>query len=137
MVRDLLEQGTIRVDGRTVRLEDVSVARPGQVVAFIMDTRFCDAAVGLAADADLVVAESTYLSDHQQEARERGHMTAKDAATLAREAGARRLVLTHFSQRYPRVEPFLEEARAIHGDVVAVRDGDVVAVPARVEVDAR
>jgi len=136
MVRELIEQGSIRVDGRTVGLEDVSVARPGQVFAFIMDTRFCEAAVGLAAGADLVVAESTYLSDHQNEARERGHMTATDAATIAREAGARRLVLTHFSQRYPSVDPFLREAGAIHSDVVAVRDGDVIAVPARRELVA-
>jgi ribonuclease Z len=136
MVRNLIEQGTISVGDRTVSLEEVSVPRPGQVFAFIMDTRFCAAAVGLAAGADLVVAESTYLAEHQQEATERGHMTARDAATIAREAGARRLVLTHFSQRYPRLEPFLEEAGAIHGDVIAVRDGDIVAVPPRREVQA-
>ncbi len=131
MVRNLIEQGSISIDGRTVGVEEVSEARPGQVFAFIMDTRFCAAAVGLAAGADLVVAESTYLRDQQQEATERGHMTAQDAARIAKEAGARRLVLTHFSQRYPSVEPFIEEARAIHGDVVAVRDGDVILVPAR------
>lgn len=131
MVRNLIEQGSISIDGRTVGVEEVSEARPGQVFAFIMDTRFCAAAVGLAAGADLVVAESTYLSEQQQEATERGHMTAQDAARIAKEAGARRLVLTHFSQRYPSVEPFIEEATAIHGDVVAVRDGDVIPVPAR------
>ena len=136
MVRNLIEQGSIRVDGRTVGVEEVSVTRPGQVFAFIMDTRFCEAAVGLAAGADLVVAESTYLAEHQQQARERGHMTARDAARIARSAGARRLVLSHFSQRYPKSDAFLEEAKAIHSDVVAVRDGDVIAVPPRRETAA-
>ena len=136
MVRELLERGVLRVGDRTVRVEEVSVPRRGQVFAFLMDTRRCEAAVALAEGADLVVAESTYLAMHQKEARERGHMTARDAATIAREAGARRLVLTHFSQRYPRLEPFLEEAGAIHGDVVAVRDGDVVRVPPRQGADA-
>jgi ribonuclease BN (tRNA processing enzyme) len=40
-------------------------------------------------------------------------------------------VLTHFSQRYPEVEPFVEEAKAIFPHVVAARDGETIAVPKR------
>ena len=127
----LLRDGVVDVDGRTVRREEVSEPRRGQVFAFIMDTRRCDAAVALARGADLVLAESTYLASEQQEATARGHMTASDAAWVAKEAGARRLVLSHFSQRYPRTEAFVDEATRIHTDVVAVRDGDVVPLPAR------
>ena len=58
-------------------------------------------------------------------------MTARQAARVAKEAGARRLVLTHFSQRYGSLKPFLAEARELHDDVVAVRDGDRVSVPKR------
>jgi ribonuclease Z len=128
----LLRDGRLDVDGRIVHLADVSEPRPGQVMAFVMDTRLCDAAIELARGADLLVCESTYLSSEQREARDRGHMTAADAATVAKEAGARKLVLTHFSQRYPSTQPFLEQARAIHEDTVAASDGDVIAVPARV-----
>lgn len=131
VVGELMRRGEVRHDGRTVHLDEVSRVRRGQVFAFVMDTRACAAAVELARGADLLVAESTYLAELQREARERGHMTAADAGRLAAEAGARRLVLTHFSQRYPSVAPFLEEARAFHGDVVAVQDGDRVAVPER------
>jgi ribonuclease Z len=130
-IQSLIEHGQIGVDGRVVHLEDVSVPRPGQSMAFVMDTRRCDAAIALARGVDLLVIESTYLSSHAREAHEHGHLTAHEAAVIAREAGARRLVLTHFSQRFPRVEPFLEEARQVHDDVVAVRDGDRVPVPAR------
>ena len=52
--------------------------------------------------------------------------------SIARDAGARRLVLTHFSQRYPTQDPFVAEAAAIHADVVAAADGAVIPVPARV-----
>ena len=48
---------------RLVALEDVSVPRRGQVFAFVMDMRPCPAAVALAAGADLLVAESTYLHE--------------------------------------------------------------------------
>lgn len=131
-IKRLIREGSLEVDGRVVKLEDVSVHKPGQSFAFVMDTRMCDAAYELARGVDMLVCESTYLSSEEREARSHGHLTAKQAAMIAKEAGARRLVLTHFSQRYGSVKPFLDEARAIHDDVVAVRDGDRVPVPKRV-----
>lgn len=127
----LIERGSLEVGGRVVHLEEVSAPRPGQSMAFVMDTRRCDAAVELARGADLVVIESTYLSSHAREAREHGHLTAREAAEIARDAGARKLVLTHFSQRFPRVEDFLDEASSVHADVHAARDGDRIPVPPR------
>jgi ribonuclease Z len=130
-IKRLIQEGSLEVDGRVVHLDDVSVYKAGQSFAFIMDTRVCEGAYELARGVDLMVCESTYLSSEEREARDHGHMTARQAATIAREAGARRLVLTHFSQRYGSLKPFLEEARALHDDVVAVRDGDRVSVPRR------
>jgi ribonuclease Z len=114
-----------------ITLDQVSVPKPGQSAALVMDTRLCDEAVRLAEGADLLVCESTYLSSEQIEAERNGHLTAAQAATIARDANARRLVLTHFSQRYTSIEPFLNEARALHHDVTVVNDGDEVEVPAR------
>ncbi len=130
-IKRLIQDGSLEVDGRTVHLDEVSIHKPGQSFAFIMDTRPCEGAYELARGVDLLVCESTYLSSEEREARAHGHMTARQAAIIAKEAGARRLVLTHFSQRYGSLKPFLEEARAIHPDVVAVRDGDRVPVPKR------
>ena len=93
--------GALDVGGRTVRLADVSVHRPGQRVALVMDTRLCDAVYALAEGADLLVVESTFLDEDADLARAYGHLTARQAATVAAECGVRRLVLTHFSQRYP------------------------------------
>lgn len=124
-------EGQIELDGKIIKREDVSEPRPGQVVAFVMDTRLCDNAFALAENADLLICESTYLSTEEKEAWSRGHMTAAQAARVAKESGARRLVLTHFSQRYPSTQPFLEEAQAIHDDVIAASDGDVIPVPKR------
>lgn len=131
LVGRLIADGAVEVDGRTVRLDDVSVPRPGQSFAFVMDTRLCKNAVELARGVDMLVCESTYLSEDEDKAHDHGHMTAAEAATVARDAGARFLVLTHFSQRYVDVEPFVAEAKAIFPDVVAARDGDVIPVPKR------
>src|SRR5207249_2004375 len=96
-----------------------------------MDTRPCAGAARLAERADLLVCESTYLSAEAVEAHEHFHMTSTDAATLARDAGARRLALTHFSQRYASGAQFAEEAAAIHPDTVAADDLVRVPLPPR------
>jgi ribonuclease Z len=96
---------------------------PAVTVAFVMDTRVCAGAYALAHDVDLLIIESTYLSSEAREAKDHGHLTARQAALIGRDAGARRIVLTHFSQRYPSAKPFVAEAREVHGDVVAARDG--------------
>jgi ribonuclease Z len=59
----LVAAGEVTVGGRTVRLTEASVPRRGQVFAFVMDTRLCEAAFDLAEGADLLVAESKFLTD--------------------------------------------------------------------------
>lgn len=129
MIKELQRLGALEVDGRTVRIEDVSVPKKGQSVAFVMDTRPCRGALELARDVDMLIIESTYLETERDEAGKNGHMTAAQAATIAKEAGAKLLVLTHFSQRYPSTEPFLEEAQKIHDNVVVAKDGKRVPIP--------
>lgn len=132
-IGELIERGALEVAGRRVTLEEVSAPRPGQSMAFVMDTRVCEAAYELARGVDLLVIESTYPAGEEQRAHERSHLTSRQAATIAAEAGARRVVLTHFSQTEPRTARFLDEARALHPDVVAARDGDRIELPPRRE----
>ncbi len=125
--------GRLQRDGRLggVALADVSEVRRGQSVAFVLDTRPCAGAERLAAGVDLLVCEATFLHRDADLAASYRHLTARQAGRLAREAGARRLVLLHFSQRYPDLTAFEEEAGAEHGDVVVARDLDVVLLPGR------
>ncbi len=127
----LQRDGHIEVQGRRVDLEDVSVHRPGQSFGFVMDTRWCETAVKLAEDVDLLVCESTFMSQDEELAQRYGHLTAAQAGRLAAEAGARQLVLTHFSQRYTDEQLFLSEAQDLFPDAVAARDLLRVPVPRR------
>jgi ribonuclease Z len=127
----LQREGRLTLNGRTIALEDVSAPRPGQSFAFVMDTAWCDGALELADGVDLLVCESTFLSSEEHLAERYGHLTARQAARLAAEAGARRLVLTHFSRRYADVQAFADEAGEVFGDVVVANDLDRIAVPAR------
>jgi ribonuclease Z len=127
----LRDEGRIEIDGRTIVMEEMSEHRPGQSFAFVMDTAWCDAALELADGVDLLVCESTFLDDDAAMAADYGHLTARQAGRIAAEAGARRLVLSHFSQRYPDDDVFGAEARLEFDDVVVAHDLMRVPVPAR------
>ncbi|MFC6878266.1 ribonuclease Z [Actinomadura yumaensis] len=121
-------------DGRTVTLEECSVRRPGQKFAFVMDTRLCDGVRELADGADMLVIESTFLDEDAALAEEYGHLTAGQAGRVAADGGVRRLVLTHFSERYREEDEhrFVEQAAdAFSGDIVLVHDLDRIEMPAR------
>ena len=133
----LLRDGVLVLDdGRTVRREAVSVPRRGQSVAFVMDTRLCDAVGELADGVDLLVIESTFLHRDAELAARWAHLTCRQAAIVAARAGVRHLVLTHFSQRYrvPDELPdgFEREAREVFdGGLTVAADLDRVPLPPR------
>jgi ribonuclease Z len=128
-VGELLRDGRIEVDGRSVSLDEVSAFDGGNAVAFVFDTRWCEGAATLARDVQLLVCESTFLEIDAQKAHDYGHMTAAQAGRLAHDAGARRLLLTHFSGRYADPEAFLREASTHFADVVVAEDLMRVDVP--------
>ena len=128
----LQRRGVLEHNGARVYLADVSEPRRGQKFAFVMDTRLCDAAFALAADADLLVCESTFGDADAALAHDYGHLTAGQAGLIAARAGARRLVLTHFSQRYDDAAQLLRDAAAAYdGDIVLAADLDRIPVPPR------
>ncbi|MGH3415832.1 MAG: ribonuclease Z, partial [Actinocrinis sp.] len=134
IVGELRQRGAVVHEGRTVTLDQVSAAKPGQSAAFVMDTRLCDGVYELADHADLLVIESTFLEADARLAREYGHLTAGQAARVAAESGVRTLVLTHFSRRYPDPSAFYREARdQFDGELRIAEDLMRVPVPRRVE----
>ncbi len=117
-------------DGRRILASEVGHPKRGGSFAFVMDSRPCAGALRLAEQVDTLLCEATFLESEAAEAERYGHMTARQAARLAREAGARRLALTHFSRRYQQAQPFVEEASAIHPNVIALTDGATVSLRA-------
>jgi ribonuclease Z len=118
-------------DGRSIAPADlVGAPRRGRTLVYSGDTRPSLTVVEAARGADLLIHEATFGSDELERAKETGHSTAAEAARVAVEAGARRLVLTHISPRYSRDAPeLLAEARAIFPETVVARDGLTVDVP--------
>jgi ribonuclease Z len=120
-------------DGRTVTPDElVGKARPGRRLVYSGDTRPCPALLEAARGADLLIHEATFGEDERDRARETGHSTAREAAEVARQAGARQLALTHISARYSREAPeLLAEAQALFPETVVARDGMKIEVAFR------
>jgi ribonuclease Z len=122
LVRELETQGEITLWGRKIPLSEVSTNRKGDVLAVVIDTAYCREAVELAKGAKLFLCESTYLEEHRHLAEKHHHLTAKQAAQIAQEAGVKELILTHFSARYQDLEAFEREARAIFPNTFVADD---------------
>lgn len=122
IVRKLEKDGKIQIENRWVLLEEVSHVRPGDTFTYIVDTRPCKEAVELARGAKVLLCESTYLDAMREMAHEYKHMTAKQAAEIAKEAGVEMLILTHFSARYRDLEEFGKEAGEIFPNVFVADD---------------
>ena len=107
-------ESVMAVDGTTVQPEQVmGPPRPGIAGAYVTDTRPCDGGRALADDADLLYHDATFAEEHRTRAETTGHSTARQAAAVARDAGAQWLLLGHLSARYPDPAPLEREARSV------------------------
>lgn len=122
LVKELQEKGIILVGDQKVTIDQVSWVRKGDVFAIAIDTVPCQSAINLARDATLFLCESTYLDEHKELAKLHHHLTAKQAATIAKQAGAKQLILTHFSARYQNLKLFEQEARTIFPNTFVADD---------------
>ncbi|MCB1118505.1 MAG: ribonuclease Z [Chlamydiia bacterium] len=128
-VRDLFEYGFVETPKGKLTLDEVSWIRPGESLAVVIDTRKCAQAVAIARDARLLLCESTYTEEHAHLAWGHYHLTAKQAAEIAKEANVKELILTHYSARYLSLKPFSKEARAIFPNTHLAEDFKVFPFP--------
>lgn len=121
----------VEAGGRIVEPGDVVGApRPGRLVVYSGDTRPCRTVVDAARGADLLVHDATFTEDDAVRARETFHSTAREAAQVARDAGVRRLLLTHLSARHADAPHHLErEARVVFPGARVAHDGLSVEIP--------
>ena len=122
VVRKLQKEGKIAHGDKWIHIDEVSHVRRGDSFAYIVNTRPCPAALELVRGAKVLLCESTYLDEQSEMADEYRHMTAKQAARLAKEAGVETLILTHFSARYRDPEVLGEEARTIFPNTFVAED---------------
>lgn len=122
---------SVEVDGKTIRPEQVvGPPRRGRKIVYTGDTRPTQDVLEASRSADLLIHDGSLTSDLQDWAEESMHTTAREAAELARDAGVKRLALTHISSRYSNdTSPLLDEAREIFPSTVVARDLMEIEIP--------
>jgi ribonuclease Z len=123
--RELAEgRNAVLPDGRMIHAEQVlGEFRAGTRFVHVGDVGDTTNLVEVCSEADGLVIEATYLEEEADMARQFAHLTARQAADLAKKAGVKKLILTHISRRY-REKDVLEEAQDIFENVVVARDFD-------------
>lgn len=126
--------------GKTVKLDDgrvidgknyIGKPQPGRIIAILGDTRQTPNAVVLAHKADVLVHESTFAKNEAKMAHNYYHSTSLQAAEVAKQAGVKKLLLTHISARYTGKAAYqlAYQVRDVVPDTRVVNDFDVIDVP--------
>ncbi|WP_410507264.1 ribonuclease Z [Methanosarcina hadiensis] len=129
-----LQKGSpVEVDGKIIMPEEVVGApRPGRKVIYTGDTRPCEEVLEASRDADILIHDGSFADEMADWAGESMHSTAGEVAALAKEAGVRKLVLTHVSSRYTDdVEPILKDSKKVFENVIVAEDLMELEVPYR------
>lgn len=121
--REFKEKGKIKWKGKIIKLEDYSKPRrKATKISIAVDTIPCENIVKYSKNADLLICEAMHLDELKEKTHEYMHMTAKDAARLAKEARVNRLVLSHFSARYEDEKAIEKEAKSIFRNTITAKD---------------
>jgi ribonuclease Z len=125
------ENGTIKA-----AVQDICMpTRKARSYAYCSDTRFTDSFLALIHGVDLLYHESTFLEELLDRANKTYHSTAKQAATIAKQAQVGKLVIGHFSSRYYDIEPFLHEASSIFPNTVLGIEGSSFRITDSTQID--
>lgn len=119
---DIKAGKTITYEGKTFTPEMLTHLVEGKKVTYVTDTRpnrFC---AEVAEGADILIIDATYVSTLGDKAEQYSHLTARESASIASQAGVKKLVLTHFSQRYKNTQDIEEDARVVFDNVVCAKD---------------
>ena len=112
-------------------IPNVRLTRPAEQpkrYAFCSDTAFHPEIVPYVEGVDLLYHEATFAEQDLARAKETFHSTARQAATIAREAGVKRLVIGHYSARYENTAFLLDEAREVFPETILGNEGMVLSV---------
>lgn len=113
----------VEVNGKTIKPSQVlGEPKKAKKIVYSGDTTPCDEMIDFAKDCDLLIHESTYKNEDREKARENFHSTSSDAANIAKNANAEKLVLTHISTRYKKTDDLLKEAKDEFENTVLAKD---------------
>ncbi len=112
-IKRLQEGKDMIYKGKTYKNKDYTSVIKGKIFSYVPDTAYGPNCVKIAENADILLCESTFAHSLSEKAKETKHITSREAAQIASQANAKKLILTHFSQRYTEIKEVLDDAKDI------------------------
>jgi len=107
-------------NGKKITVKKATIVKKGKKICFILDTYYDKKLISIAKNSELLISESTWLEKDKLQDKE--HLSAKDAGKLAKQAKVKKLILTHFSQRYKDMSGLLKECKKEFKNVEVAKD---------------
>ena len=117
---DLQKGKDITYNGKKITVKKATTLKKGKKISFVLDTYYDKKLISIAKNSDLLVSEATWLEKDKLQDKE--HLSAKDAGKLAKQAKVKKLILTHFSQRYRDMNELLKECKKEFKNVELAKD---------------
>lgn len=113
----------IILNGKKIKASQIIYIEKGKKITFVMDTAINENAIKIAKNSDLLISESSFSNEDAARANEYKHMTAEQAAGIAKKAKVKKLILTHISQRYENNFSLIEkEAKKVFKNTFTAKD---------------
>lgn len=123
IIGELASGKTIEFKGKKIDGKKLIYKEDAKKIAFILDTKLNPNCNKIAKDADLLISEATFSKEDKEIAEERMHLTSEQAANIAKQAKAKKLILTHLSQRYDfNNKLILQEAKKVFKNTLIAED---------------
>lgn len=119
----LQQNKAITQGGKKISPKDTTYIVPGKHIGFITDTGQCKNCLEIAEGVDVLICEATFMEKEAEKAEQYKHLTIKQGALIAHTTNVKKLILTHFSQRYKEKAEIEEEAKDVFPNVILAYDG--------------
>lgn len=111
LIGKLAKEETVEFNGKKIDGKKLIYKEPSRKITYITDTRENENIVSLAKNSNILICESTYSSEEESQAKDYAHLTAKQAAKIAKDSQSKKLFLVHLSQKYEDPKKILKEAK--------------------------
>lgn len=118
-----LQKGkSVTLKGKEIHPDDVSTVKKGKKITFILDTLLTNSCYELSINADVLISEANFDATLEEKARKSKHMTTDQVALIANNSNVKKLILTHFSQRYKTLHDLEQQSKDLFPNTILAFD---------------
>ncbi len=129
LIKNLQQGKDITIEGKKIKASQLTYLEKPRKITIILDTALNDNSIKLAKDSDLLICESSFSREEEKKAKEYMHLTAEQAATIAKRSKSKKLILTHISGRYQyNTKAIEDEAKKIFKNTTIANDFDILEI---------